>query len=847
MDVCMLPSSPWFDPVRNRNDANGATAFSNQVGHSNPNLELQKIIRNSQPVTRASSKTNQASEACESKLDDVAERIDGLKQALRRRAAVEHEHGDLALQIKQQRAEVRQRERELAMELARVDNDLASFKAKLASLKSQQSAESLAVLQRASTPLAVEMQWATKHSDSAGAHRIMSPATVSPLAELLHPKPSEVIGNLEPGTLVKVVGVLRVPDIRKVRARIQKPLQGWISLLDLEVPKRWAKSIEVEAELKHAWAKATVEDCVASRSVLLRGWAAKVDADQMAFFESLRDIRADITKCHAGNFVQPVKVTRAVREFNATGFSRVAVERALEAQTEQMKIDRERAGMQLGEAESQAFMLVDKVESAAARNRILSSAVARLESFLNELGSFGARETFGLLSFWRQKDEEFHFLPGSRDNLPTNASKDGVSAVEALPLLAEDLGECEQEASSGQTRIDAMLRSAEELQRQRGERMQEVADLRRRFAPLRAAMHTTPARRQLAAGQCRLHRVRQIISQVATDAIVEMKEVEAWVQSLQFLLAQLLDAAAPPKVRCSWLSESMKRCGNFRPGHFTEVSPESMNDQPGDFVEVAQRLRQLLEQAKLELRRQNEVLAAPGLKEAKSPLEILHDLEWVAEQLDEQRMHMNQRHQDELRALQDSGSQESQQKDSDLIQLQLRHDNESLQMTRLLKEQEAKLTHKKKLHDKFEAGADTSNEIEGAEELEFLPDAKPSGQRDDLQEQYMPRIPVDELATRLAEALHQFRPCSGKCEGEKRYGSGARSLWWLAANVAALTWYGEAELQDLGAPPPIDSRREFYSLADSRFARERRYEDEWREALPPQPSPLVSPFSVGSE
>ena len=78
-----------------------------------------------------------SSQACESKLDDVAERIDGLKQAtqtfpclssklfypvlffshsatcsvgevvceagqckaLRRRAAVEHEHGDLALQV----------------------------------------------------------------------------------------------------------------------------------------------------------------------------------------------------------------------------------------------------------------------------------------------------------------------------------------------------------------------------------------------------------------------------------------------------------------------------------------------------------------------------------------------------------------------------------------------------------------------------------------------------------------------------------------------------------------------------------------------------------------------------
>ncbi|CAL1162698.1 unnamed protein product, partial [Cladocopium goreaui] len=119
--------------------------------------------------------------------------------------------------------------------------------------------------------------------------------------------------------------------------------------------------------------------------------------------------------------------------------------------------------------------------------------------------------------------------------------------------------------------------------------------------------------------------------------------------------------------------------------------------------------------AKLELRHQNEVAAAPGLKEMKSPLETLHHLEWVAEQLDEQRVQMDQRHQDELRALEDSGPDGPQQKDSDLIQLQLLHDNESLQMTRLLKEQEAKLMHKKKLHEKFEAGADTSNEIEGAE------------------------------------------------------------------------------------------------------------------------------------
>ena len=62
----------------------------------------------------------------------------------------------------------------------------------------------------------------------------------------------------------------------------------------------------------------------------------------------------------------------------------------------------------------------------------------------------------------------------------------------------------------------------------------------------------------------------------------------------------------------------------------------------------------------------------------------------------------------------------------------------------------------------------------------------------------------------------RFRPCSGKCEGaceperfaacrpkagmlplqgETRLGSGARSLWWLAASIAALTWYTEVGLK----------------------------------------------------
>ena len=85
----------------------------------------------------------------------------------------------------------------------------------------------------------------------------------------------------------------------------------------------------------------------------------------------------------------------------------------------------------------------------------------------------------------------------------------------------------------------------------------------------------------------------------------------------------------------------------------------------------------------------------------------------------------------------------------------------------------------------------------------------------------MSHLACSEIVFYLLVDIYRFRPCSGKCEGarinarkfqpliasacaesllalvpgEKRYGSGARSLWWLAANVAALTWYGEVRMK----------------------------------------------------
>jgi len=252
-------------------------------------------------------------------------------------------------------------------------------------------------------------------------------------------------------------------------------------------------------------------------------------------------------------------------------------------------------------------------------------------------------------------------------------------------------------------------------------------------------------------------------------------------------------------------------------------------------------LQKLLEQAKVELRRRNQLAVAEKDKEVENPVETLRHSKWVADQLDEQRAQMNERHRTELRELEEAEGSEEQ----DFDQLQMRHENERGQMERLLKEHHAKLTHQLRLCEDFEATA-VAKADGSQEELDSGPEELPAGRQPDLQDS-APRVPMDKLGTCLSEALHQFRPCSGKCEGETAHGSGARSLWWLAANVAALTWFTEAELQDLGVPPPVNPRTDFYSLADSRFARERKYDEEWREPLAPRSSPVVPPFSLDEE
>ncbi|CAK9000446.1 unnamed protein product, partial [Durusdinium trenchii] len=125
---------------------------------------------------------------------------------------------------------------------------------------------------------------------------------------------------------------------------------------------------------------------------------------------------------------------------------------------------------------------------------------------------------------------------------------------------------------------------------------------------------------------------------------------------MQARLAWLLDASGgPPKVKCSWLSESIKRHGDHSSG-----------------------------QAKRELCHQS-----AGQRQEDHG-ETVRNMELVAQQLAEQRMQLYQKHQEEVIFLKD------QEVDQQLVQpalaeLNLQQEHERQQMERLCAEHEMKL------------------------------------------------------------------------------------------------------------------------------------------------------------
>eukprot|EP00930_Biecheleria_cincta_P039748 TRINITY_DN27297_c0_g1_i1.p1 TRINITY_DN27297_c0_g1~~TRINITY_DN27297_c0_g1_i1.p1 ORF type:complete len:797 (-),score=202.69 TRINITY_DN27297_c0_g1_i1:123-2294(-) len=154
----------------------------------------------------------------------------------------------------------------------------------------------------------------------------------------------------------------------------------------------------------------------------------------------------------------------------------------------------------------------------------------------------------------------------------------------------------EKDTMEVQCKIDSTLRKAAELQRQRAERMQEIADLQLKLAPLRAAAATKRAGRQLSSVHCRLRRIEDILSCLVGGVREEMEQLEEWMRSVEVRMAWLLEAlGAPPDARRAWLKEAIGKLPNDTAGlsvsssqrRLRSLSVSSENDLRGGSLKAS--------------------------------------------------------------------------------------------------------------------------------------------------------------------------------------------------------------------------------------------------------------------
>jgi len=361
------------------------------------------------------------------KFEDIQRQITELKDALVRRPQIEKEHVSLTAQVAEERRAARERERELAMELAKVDSELQEARRQFANRQSRNAANAAAALRRASKPLALEASWACAAADCCGDYILIDFAIVSPSRDELRPDHNRIVAMLEVGSRVKVLEVASCPPLNRVRARIEEP-RGWISVVTLDESQvRWARK-EVDdilnsrekksiLEGEGTQAGSMLEESSASRSATLRGWRARVEAQTKAFLEELHDVEGPLKaslglKAQAGRkefyMSQPLKVTPDARQVVTHVLGRCASLMVSEVKTDQNMLEMERASMELADEESVAAAYCENVRQAAATNKDLTGLNTRMQLALETVRKAELPSTlrelkaskFGLLDFW---------------------------------------------------------------------------------------------------------------------------------------------------------------------------------------------------------------------------------------------------------------------------------------------------------------------------------------------------------------------------------------------------------------------------------------------------------------
>ncbi|CAE8634557.1 unnamed protein product, partial [Polarella glacialis] len=135
---------------------------------------------------------------------------------------------------------------ELKSEESQQDSELA-----LQPEESQQESELALKLetsqQESELPLKSEESQQLDEDDEPGNYVLTRTAFVSPDLDNLSPDDDELVGELDEGTTITILEVVRLVDAQRVRARLEDPA-GWITLMNIETGKRWADKLELKSE-----------------------------------------------------------------------------------------------------------------------------------------------------------------------------------------------------------------------------------------------------------------------------------------------------------------------------------------------------------------------------------------------------------------------------------------------------------------------------------------------------------------------------------------------------------------------------------------------------------------------
>lgn len=507
--------------------------------------------------------------------------VSELQDVLARQVEIENEHRHVASLVPDERKSAREKERLLALELADVDAELDNAKSKLARAKAKSAATAAANFQRATKPITLEAAWACAVADGPGKYLITSPVDVSPRIGLLTPSDGELLGQLPVGRMVQVVEVIRLTQEKRIRGRIVAPF-GWISLADFETGTRWAeKQISEIIDLDSVPSASLVQENAALRSTALRGWRAAADVQA----ENLQEV-LQAALCFTGglsgtvvsNFgSHPRPGVKAAAE-NLSKLSLPALSRRLaretmtryigtmqnEVKTEQLWRDLEVARMELADEESHVAALTYEVTKRQVKNRELLKLNLKLQHVIEKVENGRLVSLVDAFEgFWDGTETcENYRVPSRPQVVKTNRTEaDRKAAIppadESATGMLEDAGKAAQPVPVPvQVHVETYLRRANDCQRQRVERVQELLELRNKLAPLRSAAMKNFAGVHYTKTQCQQCRVQVIIRKLVGFAFDELETLGNWLKAIEGRSAWMLQGlGAPPEVRRSRLAE----------------------------------------------------------------------------------------------------------------------------------------------------------------------------------------------------------------------------------------------------------------------------------------------------